>query len=199
MKINNLKVRRETYRGSREIFTNLNLTLNAAVNVIYGPPGSGKSTLLEVIAGVLDPYAGEIVGNEPENIRFLMQVPERQFIYGSCREELEKNCKSPEKALSMFGLPVDILELSPWCLSKGERKKLLFTELFFDEKGKTGKKNFILDDPFKDLDKEGINRVTEYFMETGSNGSNKVIMAIANRSEFEHLEEKGINFNLIEI
>ncbi|MGM0441157.1 MAG: ABC transporter ATP-binding protein [Elusimicrobiota bacterium] len=193
MQINNLKVKRETYRGSRIIFDNLNLKTKARINVIFGPPGTGKSTLLEVIAGVLEPVQGKAEGFNSKNHQFLMQVPERQFIYGSCRAELEKKCKNPREALTRFGLPEDIMELSPWSLSKGQRKKLLLAGFIT---GKSGNENFILDDPFKDLDKKGINLVVEEFFRPRAN---KVIMATASRRELQYLKTKGIKSDIINI
>ncbi len=196
MKIKNLTVRRETYRGSREVFSGLNLNLSGRVNVIYGSPGAGKSTLLEVIAGLISPSSGSVTDGTAGPRYFLMQVPERQFIYGTCREEIKKSGGSLKKAAEIFGIPENIMDIPPWSLSKGERKKLLLAGLFFKKNRHRGYKKIVLDDPFRDLDQRGIDMVTEYFIKPEVN---KVIMATANSREFNYLKTKAINFDIINL
>ncbi|MHA3916600.1 amino acid ABC transporter ATP-binding/permease protein [Halovulum sp. GXIMD14793] len=51
---------------------------------LVGPSGSGKSMILNTIAGLLEPLSGEIIGNSPDQIGYLVQRP--ALIRGSIRD-----------------------------------------------------------------------------------------------------------------
>ena len=46
---------------TKDILKNVNLTINDRFVVITGPNGSGKSTLAKIIAGIIQPTAGQII------------------------------------------------------------------------------------------------------------------------------------------
>lgn len=48
------------YRGKRQVFSKLDLTMPAGRTVLLGPNGAGKSTLLSLAASVLRPQAGTV-------------------------------------------------------------------------------------------------------------------------------------------
>lgn len=52
--------------GERNVFSNINVSVNSGCLVITGPNGSGKSTLLRVITGLISPSSGEVVIRDGE-------------------------------------------------------------------------------------------------------------------------------------
>ncbi len=64
------------YEG-RTLFADLSFGLSDDDRVaIVGPNGSGKSTLLRIVAGVLEPDAGDVVARRGARITFLPQAPD---------------------------------------------------------------------------------------------------------------------------
>ena len=69
------------YPGAdRDIFTNLNFTIEAEQRVaIIGPNGIGKTTLMRVLAGELHPTAGTITWVENAQMGYMPQDPSAEF------------------------------------------------------------------------------------------------------------------------
>lgn len=54
------------YRGKRQVFSSLNLTMPTGRTILLGPNGAGKSTLLSLAASVLRPQAGTVTYRDHE-------------------------------------------------------------------------------------------------------------------------------------
>lgn len=65
------------YYGGDEIFVDLSCTVHAGEAIAFvGPNGSGKSTLLEILAGRLEPDAGDLFQARRSQLGYLPQRPD---------------------------------------------------------------------------------------------------------------------------
>ncbi|MDQ0506396.1 energy-coupling factor ABC transporter ATP-binding protein [Xanthobacter agilis] len=88
----------EVTRGTRVVFSGLNLTLGERRIGLVGDNGSGKSTLLRLLNGLILPDAGtvEVVGLDtrrhrrvlPAHVGFVFQNVDHQIIFPTVREEM---------------------------------------------------------------------------------------------------------------
>ncbi|MFH1416388.1 MAG: ATP-binding cassette domain-containing protein [Elusimicrobiota bacterium] len=194
MMINDISVVRRSYNGDIKVLDGLSIDFKERVNIIFGEPGTGKSTLMDVMSGLEKPETGKMMLDG--NMVYLMQVPERQFIYPTCRTEILGN-GSEEGELQYYleetGLPGDIAEMSPWHLSKGEKKRLSIARIIKQNDSEIPIDILLLDDPFTDMDRSGKEMIVKKLIEnTGFN----VIIATANMADIAYLEHKNILFGL---
>lgn len=143
MQFIDVTVIRRTYSGERKILDSLNFEKDEkALDFIISEPGEGKSTFMEAAAGLIKPVSGKILIDEAPLL--LLQVPERGFTSATCGEEAGEG-------LTSVGFEPDIAGVSPWSLSRGERKRLAFGAILKCNTGRDGPV-LLLDDPFTDLD-----------------------------------------------
>ncbi len=107
------------------------------LGLVIGPSGSGKSTLLEILAGLAEKTAGNLLWRDqeltPEHLQQLgglvFQFPERHFCGGTILEELrlghpELGLEKVKQALLEVGLENIPLHTSPHALSGGQQRRL---------------------------------------------------------------------------
>ncbi|MFW6134778.1 MAG: ATP-binding cassette domain-containing protein [Elusimicrobiota bacterium] len=202
MKLTNVNVNRKSYTGVIRVLKDVSVEFNRRINVIYGRPGSGKTTLIQVLAGLEKPSQGSV--ESPDSLMYiLMQVPEKQFIYTTCRQELEYGIGpegSLKQSLKNVGLPEDIMDISPWRLSRGEKKRLMLAQILnhqsLDRNNNTEKRILLLDDPFADMDMRGKKLILDRVL---NNNRYKVIMTTANKNDTDMINDNGIDYKLFEI
>lgn len=121
-----------------EILKSINLQLAPKqLSLIIGPSGSGKSTLLEILAGLAEKTAGDLLWREQELTPLhlqqlsglVFQFPERHFCGGTILEELrlghpELGSDRIEQALTEVGLAHLSLQTAPHSLSGGQQRRL---------------------------------------------------------------------------
>ena len=131
-----------------------------APRLVAGRSGSGKTTLLELIGGLADPDAGQILWNgEVLNARqrrwlcgLVFQFPERHFLGLSVGQELRLGHRRlggevVERVLRQVGLASISLQQAPERLSGGQQRRLaLAVQLLRDPKV------LLLDEPTAGLD-----------------------------------------------
>jgi energy-coupling factor transport system ATP-binding protein len=143
------------------VLQDVSLQLEAgAPRLVAGRSGSGKTTLLELIGGLADPDAGEILWNdEVLNARqrrwlcgLVFQFPERHFLGLSVGQELRLGqrrlgSEAVERVLRQVGLASISLQQAPERLSGGQQRRLaLAVQLLRDPKV------LLLDEPTAGLD-----------------------------------------------
>lgn len=120
------------------ILKNVNLELaSQQLGLVIGPSGSGKSTLLEILAGLAEKTAGNLLWRDqeltPEHLQQLgglvFQFPERHFCGGTILEELrlghpELGSGRVRDALTEVGLEHLPMHTSPQSLSGGQQRRL---------------------------------------------------------------------------
>jgi len=191
LKIKNLTLRRVSRIETVEVLKGATADFSSGLNIVYGPAGCGKTTLLESLAGLEKISGGEIIIEG--KFFFLTQVPEKEFVYDSCAKEISGSADTDvDYYLKKAGLSTDIKSISPWKLSRGERKRLAVARnLYYYLNDKRG--IYLLDDPFTDMDSEGIKVISENIIE---NGCFKVIMTTNRLYDLKYFEDKEIDFSL---
>lgn len=151
----------------------LNLTIpDGKTMVILGPSGCGKSTLLRIIAGLMQPEAGEIlydgvnVRNIPPGERQIGMVFQNYALYPhfSSRKNLLSyflfKKRTPEldemaqekyrKTSELMGVDIEyLLDKNPRHLSGGEKQRVALGRCITRDP-----KLFLLDEPFSNLDQQ---------------------------------------------
>lgn len=170
-----------------EIFKNFNLSISEGEFVcLLGQSGSGKSTLLRIIAGLEEPYEGEILINgedtqfQKEDISMVFQdytlfpwFTIGKNIFLSLKEKYpEKSKKEIEEIILYYldkvGLSKDVFQKYPFELSGGMKQRCAICQAFA-----LGTEIMLLDEPFGALD--AVNRfrlqnlITELWVEDKNN------------------------------
>lgn len=151
---------------------------------IIGHTGSGKSTLLQHLNGLLQPTNGTVTIGEhtitniikPKQLKplrrrvgIVFQFPEHQLFeetvekdvcfgplnFGVPEEEAKKKAK---EALSLVGLPEEVLNQSPFDLSGGQMRRVAIAGILAMEPDV-----IVLDEPTAGLDPRGRKEMMEMF------------------------------------
>ena len=121
---------------------------------IQGPNGSGKSTLLRILAGLLRPTAGKLVGAPPPG-RVVLVHQQPYLFRGDAREnlawalQLAGKKATPEEWLERFGAS-SFAGRPAKDLSGGERRRVALARALCVEP-----EVLLLDEPFVGLDDAG--------------------------------------------
>lgn len=154
------------YRGDRPVLQNIFFKIRSGIHVLLGANGSGKTTLLKTIAGLLSPLKGKVVVNgvEPYRLKrreaakliaYTWQNPYYGFIEARVIDEvkfilrttgLKGNWEIVEKLV-----PEELYERNPYTLSGGEAKRVSIASVLVGDQD-----IWLLDEPFNELDYEGV-------------------------------------------
>ena len=159
----------------RYALENVDFTVNQGEFIgIIGHTGSGKSTLIQHLNGLLKPSSGQVLfeGRDiwadkqfTRQVRFqvglVFQYPEYQLFEETVFKDIAfgpKNMKLPEEeirrrvleAAAFVELPENLLELSPFELSGGQKRRVAIAGVIAMEP-----KVLILDEPTAGLDPKG--------------------------------------------
>ncbi len=165
-----------TYRyGAKIVLENISFQISEKEKIaLLGKNGSGKSTLIKAINRLIPSYSGRISfrfeklrHDYPTDIYTIFSHPDEQILMNTVYSELalgllqqgrkeEEIDAIIEKSLSYFGLLPYIHE-SPYCLSSGEKKKLLLATAFSLNPG-----ILVLDEPFSNLDAKSKKELSLY-------------------------------------
>ena len=187
-----LKVDNLSYAYSdKYLFENLNLYLDIkTITKVSGSNGSGKTTFLKNISGILQDYEGEILYLN-DNIK---DISSPNIFYAghkngfkdnlTVKENLINDLRNPvfdldkiKNYLSDFGCEVSFSTSLGNC-SEGQKKKILLS-LFASVKADL----YILDEPFSNLDGEGIDCLNEIFWQKTFEGSSIVFTSHENQGK----------------
>ena len=137
------------------LLENLNFEVNTSEIIhLKGKNGSGKSTLLKILSGILNNFQGKVLSTA-KNVFFLghnlglkdsLSVRDNLLLDYRFNSEVE----SLSEAFRLFELN-SMKETKLFNLSQGQRKKVSLVQLFLSKYDL-----FLLDEPFANLDKKGI-------------------------------------------
>jgi ATP-binding cassette subfamily F protein uup len=144
-------------RGGQQLFGGLDLTIAPGVRIgVIGPNGSGKTTLLDVLAGAIEPDAGEV--QRADGVRIVRFEQDRPGLDPG--QSLRRALAPESDAVTFAGRSVHVaswakrflfrpeqLELPVSRLSGGERARVLIARLMVEPADV-----LILDEPTNDLD-----------------------------------------------
>jgi heme exporter protein A len=163
----------ECARQRRTLFAGLGFSLGAGELLrVAGENGSGKTTLLKILAGLLEPDAGEVRWHG-QPIRRLREEYSKQLVFLghapavkdelSAAENLSIACtlagrpapaEAVHEALARYGLPEDGVPVRR--LSQGQRRRAALARLILSADAPL----WLLDEPFAALDASAA-RLTE--------------------------------------
>ncbi len=128
-----------------------------SIYVVLGPNGAGKTTLFRTIAGVLEPFSGEILldGQNITNSRearkrmsFFSQnaMPEEMTVFNALKFYADMEGGDPDNAIDLLDL--DQLKNKRFSdLSQGQKKRAAIAKVFLCERDL-----YLLDEPTANLD-----------------------------------------------
>jgi len=189
-------------REERILFENLSLSICPGDIVqIEGANGSGKTSLLRILAGLSQPYEGNVYFQDKaisqtrelfyQNLLFLGHLPGVKDEM-SAQENLEFNLalhgldkKSAEATLNT----VDLLGFEDALasqLSAGQHRRIALARLWQSQAP-----IWILDEPFTAIDKLGVAKLEQLFLQHANNGG-CVILTTHQDLTFDHDRIKKI-------
>ncbi len=159
------------YEGT-EVIKNFSASFASdETHLIVGPNGAGKTTLGFLIKGLIKPTHGRIfsprkkISEWRKKMGLLFQFPEDLFFnetvydeiaYGTKRFGIKDTAQKINNIIDFLGLDREILNLSPFELSYGEKRMVSFASILVWEPH-----YLILDEPFSGLDWQFKNRLAE--------------------------------------
>ena len=168
-------------REDRILFEALDVDINAGDIVqIEGPNGAGKTSLLRILAGLSEPYEGKVYFNGKlinknrelfhQNLLYLGHLP---GVKGemSAQENLSFNlslhgldCESAEQTLQEVNL-LGFEDALASHLSAGQHRRIALARLW-----QSKAPIWILDEPFTAIDKLGVKKLENLFLQHVNQG-----------------------------
>lgn len=168
-------------KEERILFEELSFEINAGEIVqVEGPNGAGKTSLLRILAGLSQPYSGQVmfqqfdIEEDPETYRQnLTYLGHQAGVKGelTSQENLEFYLKLhsepvevAEKRLAQVNL-LGFEDSLASHLSAGQHRRTSLARLW-----QSHQKVWILDEPFTAIDKQGVKNLEQRFVEHAQNG-----------------------------
>lgn len=195
-------------RGTPSAVTALrNITLEIQRGIclgIAGKSGSGKTTLIQHLNGLLQPTSGCISIDNLKSaelrhrVGLVFQSPEQQLFAETVHQEisfgLASGGLSPEEidervraALAEVGLAEDVLELSPFRLSGGEKRRLAIASVLVSRP-----EVLVLDEPCAGLDPQGRLEILKLLATLRCELKLTLVIVSHNMEDLAHLAERTI-------
>ena len=143
----------------RTVLRDINLTIEEpAIYVVLGPNGAGKTTLFRTIAGILEPYSGDVVFDGEsvtasrdvrKRINYLSHynaIPEEMTVYDALTFYANVQGGSADQVLALLNLQ-ELRDKKVSDLSQGQKKKVSIAKVFLRERDL-----YLMDEPTSNLD-----------------------------------------------
>ncbi len=186
--------------GGRTVLDGVDLDLHAGELVMLaGASGAGKSTLSSLAAGLLEPDEGtvRVCGRAatPGMVGVAFQQPESQFFHDTVFDEVAFAPRNAgfdegevrvlvERSIGAVGLPVDVLERSPFELSGGQARRVAIASVIALDAPA-----YIFDEPSAALDAEGRSFIHRLACELVNEGR-AVLVVTHDLPEWERLADR---------
>ena len=163
-------------REDRLLFDQLNIEINAGEIVqVEGPNGSGKTSLLRILAGLSQPYEGEVLFQNQripqcreefhQNLLYLGHLAgvkgemnaQENLAFNLALQGINEGKDAINKVLASVNLSGFEYSLASH-LSAGQHRRISLARLY-----KSKAKIWILDEPFTAIDKQGVYNLEQLF------------------------------------
>ncbi|MEW6990191.1 cytochrome c biogenesis heme-transporting ATPase CcmA [Colwelliaceae bacterium 6441] len=168
-------------REERILFENLNFSINCGdIIQVEGPNGAGKTSLLRILAGLSQPYDGEVLFNE-QSIHNERELYNQNLLYIGHLAGIKGEMTAQENLafnLSLSGLnksqaehtlsEVNLLGFEDALashLSAGQHRRIALAKLW-----QSKAPIWILDEPFTAIDKNGVKKLENLMVQHAQNG-----------------------------
>lgn len=197
-------------REDRLLFDQLNIEINAGDIVqIEGPNGSGKTSLLRILAGLSQPFEGNVcfekglISNCREefhqNLLYLGHLPgvkgemsaQENLRFNLSLHGINNDSAVINKALKNVNLTGFEDSLASH-LSAGQHRRISLARLF-----ESTAKIWILDEPFTAIDKQGVSALEQLFKAHLKQGGCIVLTTHQDLMTFERSQIKKISLDYI--
>jgi len=177
-------------REERILFEQLNLQINAGDIVqIEGPNGAGKTSLLRILAGLSEPYEGQVFfydNQQKQSIHDDGELFHQNLVYLGHLPGVKGEMSAAENLtfnLALHGLntgsvdanlsEVNLLGFEDSLashLSAGQHRRIALARLFASQTLAKKAKIWILDEPFTAIDKQGVANLERLFLQHAQQG-----------------------------
>ena len=141
------------------VLRDVNLTIQEpSIYVVLGPNGAGKTTLFRTIAGILEPFSGEVVFDGEnvtssrdvrKRINYLSHhnaIPEEMTVYNALTFYANMQGGSADEVLALLYLQ-ELRDKKVADLSQGQKKRVSVAKVFLRERDL-----YLMDEPTSNLD-----------------------------------------------
>ena len=162
-------------RYFQPVFHPVDFSLSAAeLLMIRGANGSGKTTLMRLLAGIITPSAGNMINSATATayLGHTLAIKEDLSAFENLQFAWEFSGKpsvSPLNALQKVGLG-RVAHQAARTLSAGQRKRCALARLCI-----VPSDLWLLDEPYSNLDQEGIELVDQLLQQHVQNGGSAVV------------------------
>lgn len=195
-------------REERLLFDQLNIEINAGDIVqVEGPNGSGKTSLLRILAGLSQPFEGDVFFNNQlishareefhQNLLYLGHLPGvkgemsalENLRFNLALHGTTDNAINIEQTLAEVNLSGFEDSLASH-LSAGQHRRISLARLY-----KSTAKIWILDEPFTAIDKQGVHALEQLFKAHIKQGGCVVLTTHQDLLTFEPTQIKKITLD----
>jgi ABC-2 type transport system ATP-binding protein len=129
-----------------------------SIYVVLGPNGAGKTTLFRTIAGILEPFSGEVVFDgenvtSSRDVRKRMNylshynaIPEEMTVFNALTFYANMQGGSPDEVLALLHLE-ELRDKKVSDLSQGQKKRVSIAKVFLRERDL-----YLMDEPTSNMD-----------------------------------------------
>ena len=196
-----IRIENLSFVRKKHILKNIELNIREKkLTIMIGPNGAGKTTLLKILSGIIRDFEGEVfiksknirslkkrelaqyISFQPQSEEFLLPISVKEVLlsgrypYKKLFSDYDKNdMELYDNCIKKFEIS-DITSQDINTLSSGERRRVLIASAYIQDVP-----ILLFDEPFSNLDPEGIADLKKIFEELKSDG--KTILVVTHNMQ----------------